>query len=70
MGQLGRVPKAGDKVELKDAGARMRVEEMDKLRMTCIWLTRTLRRRIGRVRRTREYGVTSKVFCLALGCTI
>lgn len=40
MGQLGRIPKAGDMVELKAAGARMRVEEMDKLRVARIRLTR------------------------------
>jgi CBS domain containing-hemolysin-like protein len=40
MGQLGRIPKAGDMVELKAAGARMQVEEMDKLRVARIRLTR------------------------------
>jgi putative hemolysin len=40
MGQLGRIPKAGDVVELKAAGARMRVEEMDKLRVARVKLTR------------------------------
>ncbi|HEY3342517.1 MAG TPA: hemolysin family protein [Anaerolineae bacterium] len=40
MGQLGRIPKVGDVVEMKTAGARIRVEEMDKLRVARVRLTR------------------------------
>jgi putative hemolysin len=40
MGQLGRIPKVGDMVEMKTAGARLRVEEMDRLRVARVRLTR------------------------------
>ncbi|MCL4505377.1 MAG: hemolysin family protein [Chloroflexi bacterium] len=40
MGQLGRIPKVGDEVELKTFGVRIRVEEMDKLRVAKVKLAR------------------------------
>jgi putative hemolysin len=40
MGRLGRIPKLGDEVELKSEGVRLRVEEMDKLRVARIRLMR------------------------------
>jgi CBS domain containing-hemolysin-like protein len=40
MGRLGRIPKAGDEIDLKPYGVRMRVEEMDKLRVARVRLTR------------------------------
>ncbi len=40
MGQLGRIPRTGDEIELKSYGVRMRVEEMDKLRVARVKLSR------------------------------
>jgi putative hemolysin len=42
MGQLGRIPKLGDVVELKTAGVRFKVQEMDKLRVARVQLVRIL----------------------------
>lgn len=41
MGQLGRIPKLGDELELRDVGVVIRVEEMDKLRVARMRLKRT-----------------------------
>lgn len=40
MGCLGRIPKVGDCVELKPQGVQLRVEEMDKLRVAKVRLSR------------------------------
>ncbi len=40
MSRLGRIPKVGDEVELPTNGARLRVEEMDKLRVAKVKLIR------------------------------
>lgn len=41
MGQLGRIPQVGDRVELKAQGVVLSVEEMDKLRVAKVRLHRT-----------------------------
>jgi CBS domain containing-hemolysin-like protein len=40
MGQLGRIPRVGDEIELKAEGIRMRVEAMDKRRVSRVRLIR------------------------------
>jgi CBS domain containing-hemolysin-like protein len=40
MGQLGRIPKAGDEVMLSNQQVVLRVEEMDKLRVAKVALRR------------------------------
>jgi CBS domain containing-hemolysin-like protein len=40
MGQLGRIPRAGDQIEVKDHNVQLRVEEMDKLRIAKVSLKR------------------------------
>lgn len=40
MGYLGRIPKVGDEIELKAHGIRIRVDEMDKMRVARLRLTR------------------------------
>jgi putative hemolysin len=45
MGRLGRIPRVGDEFELPEHGIRMRVEEMDKLRVARVRLIRLQPRR-------------------------
>jgi CBS domain containing-hemolysin-like protein len=40
MGRLGRIPRQGDQIDLQDGRIQLRVEEMDKLRVSRIGLRR------------------------------
>jgi CBS domain containing-hemolysin-like protein len=40
MGRLGRIPRLGDQIELQDGRVMLRVEEMDKLRVSKVGLRR------------------------------
>ncbi len=40
MGRLGRIPKVGDHIDVKESSVRLRVEEMDKLRVARVKLQR------------------------------
>jgi putative hemolysin len=42
MGQLGRIPKVGDEIELKEANIKLRIEEMDRLRVAKLTLIKMM----------------------------